>query len=435
MRFLLRARAVATGTPRVVAAILLVFLIFAWLGFSSGQSVVPGTVAVIRGDYVETLILRGEIKASNSRLVIAPSGAGDLQIVALTRTHSQVARGDVVVEFDKTEVTRRLVESRMLLRQAQAEIDKAEAQMRIEREVIHTEQSQGRFDVERSRLHVGTREVISDFDAAKADVELSDAEQRLREADTKLESVQLSQRAMLRGLTHKRNKAAADVALAERQLERLTVRAPVAGQVILQTLFRSQGSESEYREGDRAYAGAVIGEIPDGSRLYVAARVDEVDRGRLVPGMSGTVMVDALQGMSFNAKVTAFSTLPLPDFGSPWPMPHYFIATMALDALNPRVGPGMSATVRMEVDRLAGVLLAPREAIFQKNGGSLAYVAAGSGFEARPVTVARWGPREAAITGGLDVGERVFVIDPTVRSGQERSNGRLPALSRRASLP
>ena len=47
----------------------------------------------------------------------------------------------------------------------------------------------------------------------------------------------------------------------------------------------------------------------------------------------------------------------------------------------------MSATGRIAVDKVAnGVLVVP-EAIFEKNGGSVAYVLRGSKFEERPVQV------------------------------------------------
>lgn len=41
------------------------------------------TAEVRRGDFVEYLEVRGEIKASDSKTLIAPSGAGDLQILKL----------------------------------------------------------------------------------------------------------------------------------------------------------------------------------------------------------------------------------------------------------------------------------------------------------------------------------------------------------------
>ena len=117
------------------------------------------TAEVVAGDFVDTLSFRGEIKASASALISAPSGAGDLQIVHLARNGDVVARGDIVVAFDSTKVAQTLAEKRTELRQAEAEIAKARAQGSLDQEEDAHRTMKGRYDVERAKLEVGTREV------------------------------------------------------------------------------------------------------------------------------------------------------------------------------------------------------------------------------------------------------------------------------------
>ena len=56
-----------------------------------------------------------DVKATRSELVMAPSGAGDLQIVKLARAGVPISRGDIVVQFDGTTVQRTLQEKRTAL--------------------------------------------------------------------------------------------------------------------------------------------------------------------------------------------------------------------------------------------------------------------------------------------------------------------------------
>jgi predicted Rossmann-fold nucleotide-binding protein len=73
----------------------------------------------------------------------------------------------------------------------------------------------------------------------------------------------------------------------------------------------------------------------------------------------------------------------------------------------------MSATGRIAVDKVTnGVLVVP-EAVFEKNGGSVAYVLRGSKFEERQVQVARRSKAQLLIGGGLQPGEKVALKDPT----------------------
>ena len=397
----------------VAGTAIVALLVFLRVGSSAGADANVETAEVVIGDFVDSLTFRGEIKATRSALVTAPSGAGDLQIVKLSRAGVPVSRGDTVVQFDGTQVQRTLQEKRTALRQAEAEIEKARAQAKIDQEATRTEQMKGQYDVERAKLDVGTREVVSTYDAAKAELSLSDAQQRVKEVGARLGASQASQRAELQGLLYKREKAAADVALAEKQIAALTVTAPVSGPFMVQNLWRGPGMESEYREGDRAWSGAIIAEIPDPSQIYLAARVDEADRGRLKPQMTARVTSDSLPGVEFAAKLVAFSTLARPDYTS-WPPPRNFDVMIDLDASDARLKPGMTTGVRVAIDTMPNAILIPTRALIQTDGQPVVYVVSSGSVERRPVTVARRGQKDIAIAKGLQKGERV-VIGESVR--------------------
>lgn len=416
-----RALASLIRGPRrrmALAAVAVLAVLFVLLKFGSSNANALGdmeTADVTRGEFVDSISFRGEVKAVRSRTVNAPVGAGDLMIIKLARTGSPVKQGDVVVEFDPTKVLQTLAEKRTALRQAEAEINKANAEARLARETTRTEQVKGQYDIERAKLDVGTRDVVSKYDAAKAELTLSDAEQRAREVEARLGANDAAAHATLQGLVNKRRKARADVALAERQLSLLTVRAPVDGMFIVQSTWRGPMGESEFREGDRAWSGSVIAEIPDPSSLYIAARVDEADRGRLKPAMTATILSEAVPGLEMPATLTTFSTLARPDF-STWPPPRLFDVSIDLDTKDARLKPGMSTAIRVAVERLPDVLLIPSRALIQTDAHALVYVAGRRGFEARPVVVARRGQQQVAITSGLQPGERVALGDPTKKA-------------------
>jgi HlyD family secretion protein len=370
------------------------------------------TAEVKLGDFVETLSFRGEMKALRSVSIVAPSRAGDLQIVKLARNGTLIKQHDIVVQFDTTKVEQTLLEKRTALRQADAEIEKARAQQRLQTESIRTEQLQGSYDVERAKLDVSTRDVISQYDLKKAEVALGDAQQRVKEVDARVGATNAGAHADLQALIHKRDKAAADVAEAERNLAALTVRAPVDGLFNVQVTWRGVGGEGEFREGDKPWSGAIVAEIPDPSRTYVLARVDETDRGRLTAAMAATITSDSLPGVEIPARLASFSTLARPDYTS-WPPPRNFDVIIEMDKPDPRLKPGMTTTVRVGVDRLANTLLIPVRALIQTEAQPIVYVAGPRGVERRPVVVARRGVKDVAIASGLKAGERVTLGDPT----------------------
>ena len=82
------------------------------------------------GEFVDALQIRGEIKASRSITLTAPAEAGDLRILRLASGGTAVKKGDVIVEFDGSTVTRTLEEKGTELRGYEAEIEKVRAQSR-----------------------------------------------------------------------------------------------------------------------------------------------------------------------------------------------------------------------------------------------------------------------------------------------------------------
>jgi len=93
----------------VVAAALLVGsgVVLGAVRFSTRSPEVP-TWDVKRGEFVDSVQFRGEIKAMKSVTISAPAEAGDLQIVKIVADGTQVKQGDVVVEFDHTKISRKI---------------------------------------------------------------------------------------------------------------------------------------------------------------------------------------------------------------------------------------------------------------------------------------------------------------------------------------
>src|SRR5215216_2015870 len=67
------------------------------------------TSAVTRGDFVDYIQLRGDIRPAKSIVLAAPLQAGgEMQILKLVKNGAAVKKGDVVVEFDATTLRQRL---------------------------------------------------------------------------------------------------------------------------------------------------------------------------------------------------------------------------------------------------------------------------------------------------------------------------------------
>lgn len=404
--------------PRNIAVVMAVAGVVAAGTFAAVRgSVVPDlpTAEVKKGEFVDTLEIRGEIRPLKSIVLSSPMQSGDLQIVKLAKNGSIVNAGDVIVQFDGSLLQRTVQEKQTELRQANAEIEQARSQGKITQEQNATALMKSRYDIERAKLEVNKGDTVARIDNEKAKLALVDAEQRLRELEEKIKADQTSAEADVAARQRKREKATADLQRAERGLQNLELRAPADGLVNILPNFRaasSWGSEQEFREGDRAWPGAAILELPDLTSVHLEARLDEADRGRLKTGQDATVRIEAIPGRDFKARINNISVLAKVDFTSGWPPPKNFDLNLVLIDVDPKIRPGMTAVARIATERVPDVLLVPVEAIFQHDGAPNVYRLVGSEFISTVVEVKRRGREQVILASGVAPGDRIATQRP-----------------------
>jgi RND family efflux transporter MFP subunit len=372
------------------------------------------TFEVKRGEFVDSVQFRGEVKAMKSVTISAPAEAGDLEIVKIAAEGTQLKQGDTIVEFDKTKTEQDLAQYRSTLKSAQAEIEQARAQARLKEEEDVTAVMRARYDVEAAKLDASKQEIVSRIEGAEAKLKVADAEQKLHEMEAKLKSDRAANTATIESKTQASKKAAYDVQRAERALTEMILRAPLAGMISLVPVWRPEG-EVPFKPGDRAWPGAPMAELPDVSSLRISARVDETERGRIAIKQTVTAQLDAIPDRQFTGNIEQISTIATIDFSAGWPIPRNFNLEVALDQADARLKPGMTAQLTVVVDRVPDGLSIPIEALFQKSGQTVAYVWEGSKFQEHAIDIGRRSRNRILVAKGLRAGDRVALKDPSVK--------------------
>ncbi len=331
--------------------------------------------------------------------------------------------GDVVVEFDDTSLKRQEVDRRAELKQIEAELEQRRAQARMADEASATNLMRAQFDVNRAKLDVVDRDFVARIDLELARLTLSDAEQRLIEAEKRQVSDRAAQATDVSRRARRRDRVQQELQRIQGVIAGLKVRAPSAGTASLMPNGRAgrmMGGLQDFREGDRAWPGAAIVELPDLSSVHLTARLDEADRGRVEVGQSATVHLDAVPDKVYDSKVSKISILARVDFSTNWPPTRDFDLQLDMSDPDSRLRPGMSATVRIGVARLRNVLVVPAQAVSLVNGRPTVYVQTPRGYDARPVVILKRGREQVALASGAEAGERLALGNPNTR----RAGGR-----------
>ena len=401
------------GKVAVVAVLLLAGsgVLLAAVRLGKRTPTVP-TIEVVRGEFLDSMQFRGEVKALKSITISAPAEAGELQIIKVSPEGTVVKRGDVVVEFDKTKTEQDLAQFKSVLKSSEAEIGQAKAQAKLAEEEDKTTVLKARYDVEGAKLEAGKQEIVSKIEGEEAKLKLADSEQKLREAEAKEKSDQALNRATVESKQQASKKAQYDVERAERSLTQMTLRAPSDGAISLLQHWGGSGMVT-YRPGDRAWPGASIAELPDASTLRISARVDETERGRLAAKQTVTVQLNAIPDRQFTGHVERIGEIASLDFSSGWPITRNFTLEIVLDQTDSRFKPGITGEITVAVEKVPNALTMPAQALFQKSGQNVAYVWRGSQFEERIIEIGRRSGDKILVAKGVNAGEQVALRDPT----------------------
>ena len=370
---------------------------------------------VRRGEFIISVRTRGDIKSARSVILKAPQVPG-LRIVHLADSGRPVKQGEVVVEFDGSQQDQNVISRTTTVRAADGDIVQAKATQTIDNEADAMSKMSGEYDLERSKLDASKAEVLSAIDGEKNRIQVGVSEGSLETVKASINAHQVGQQADLNRLDQRKDKAIRDLKTAQDYLGMMRLRAPHDGIVNLLPNFRSSGSFGQstppFKEGDNAWTGAEIAEIPDLSEMYVDLKLEEVDRGKLKLGQDVRIRVDAIPDKEFTATLDWISPIAALIFRGGSTAEKTFPARATITHLDPRLRPGMSASTEIIIEREPNALLIPSRASFAKDGRPAVFEQVGKAFVIRHIELGRQNDDEAIVTGGLKEGDVVTLENP-----------------------
>jgi HlyD family secretion protein len=389
--------------------------VFAAYRYTGTTEVEVPVARVRKGDFIISVRTRGDIKSTNSVLLTAPQ-VPDPRIVKLAESGKPVRKGDTVVEFDAVQQEQNFIERSSSVRTADSEIVQTKASHKIVNEQDSMSLMQSEYNVERAKLEASKAEILSEIEGAKNRIEVGVSEGELKQVKTAINSRKISQEADLDRLGQKKDKTVRDVDMAKSYLSKMKIIAPIDGIVNVLPNFRSGGSFGQspppFKEGDRAWTGAAIAEIPDLSSMYIDLKLEEVDRGKLKLNQSVRIRVDAIPEKEFLADLDWISPIAALIYKGGGSSEKTFPARATLKNLDGRLRPGMSASAEIIIERDQSALLIPARASFTLDGKPAVYIQQGQHFLTRKIEVGKRNEDDIVVLGGLKEGEMVTLENP-----------------------
>jgi len=227
----------------------------------------------------------------------------------------------------------------------------------------------------------------------------------LRRLQCEIESAQAKLKAA--EASHKVNQALLESI--RTQISLCTIRAPCAGQVVYANVTGYRGNkEVLIAPGEMARERQVLIRLPDPTQMQVLARISEAKIAMVVPGMTAKIRLDAFPDLQLEGTVIKVDEFPAPSgwFGS---IVKEYETTVWIHDTPPGLRPGLTAEVRILIERLPDVLQVPVQAVFEHLGEFYCLVPDGRQFRAVPVSLGSTNDKYVVVNSGLEEGQQIVL--------------------------
>lgn len=405
-------------------AVLLVALGARSLLSGIGATAAPEPARIRKDDLVMTVDVAGELAAVRTIEIGAPSvrDLWDFKISFLAVESAQVKKGQPVIAFDAQPLEKALEEKRAEAASAAKQIERKETDLgiQIKAEELALAEAEARLGKAQLKTDV-PEELKGRIDALDARLEREDAQQEVLTHQAKIEALRIAGEADLRAFRSQRDRASARVEELLADIRAMQISAPQDGIVIYRTGWRDE----KKKVGDSTWVGEKVLELPDLREMKAKGDVDEADAGLVALGQPVKLNLEAHPDLDFTGKVAEIGSTVR---RQSWRVPtKVYKIGIHLDRTDPvAMRPAMRFRGEIETERIPGVLLAPRDGIFLRAGGPIAWKKRGSGYVEAPVQLGRRNKRFVEILAGLVEGDEIAQID-IARPAAGRPSGPMAA--------
>ena len=366
-----------------------------------------------KGEFVIDLNSRGEIDALNSTTVSVPGMRRRmmLQIVNMVPEGTIVKKGDFLFQLDASEAQQRVDQEMDNLANARAELDGERANIESTMAQLQSDLEREKYSHEQAKLSLKMMEYEAEIRKREYELSMKKAEVALAQAQEKIKSQQIINRATLMKAELKVRQAEAELQEAQTAFNVLAVTSPIDGLVVYMEIW-SGSSMKKVQVGDSPFWGMPVIKIPDLSVMQAKTVVNEAEISGVRSGQNAMVTVDALEGATYLGKITRVASLARRERKT---NAKVFDVEVTIDSTDGRLRPGMTCECRLITGRIPDAVYVPLQSVFQKDDTTVVYVVGAAGRpKKRKVQVGARSSNYIVVQKGLSAGERICLRDPTV---------------------
>lgn len=339
-------------------------------------------------------------------LLRGPESERAMSLIKLAGNGSVVRKGDIIAEFDPTQIRDHLDDVRDMLEDRRIALRKLRVQHELELADLRQRLRRAQATSEKAKLDLKTGEVRSDIQRENFRLAAEEADAVTRELSAQIELRKQAQASAIRIAQIAEKLQIDHVARHEDDERRLKVVSPIDGMVVVLARDSRHGERKTYGEGDLVSPGTPILQIVDRKTLQIEATVNQAEVTRFRLGQKATVGFDAYPGKQFEGEVSAIGALATLSGRQ-----QYFIRSVPLrvriQQADEQIIPDLSGYANVILNRVEDAVVIPEGAVDKDGDASFVEVREGESFVRRPVQLGLSDGVNVAVVEGLEEGDVV----------------------------
>lgn len=365
-------------------------------------------VRATRGDLVTGFEVTGTLASVSSDSLGPPPLADvwDFKISMIAPEGAEVRQGQPVLGFDTTDLQRKLEEKSAEADEARKQIEKERNDLALQTKGERLSLAEAEARLRKAALKLEAPKDIMGLNERKTvEIEHGIARREAAAIRARIELLERAADARIQLLLSKQREAADVVARTQFAIEQMTVKSPRAGTIVYVTNWRGD----KKKVGDNCWKAERVIEVPDLTKMKAEGEVDEVDAGRVAVGQRVTLRLDAHPDDELHGTITTASRTVQRKKGTQDPL-KVLRVDIKLDRTDPaKMRPGMRFQGLIELGRVKGAVLVPREAVTLGPNGPFVYRRGALNVEPVPLKLGRENDELVEVLQGLEPGDRVLV--------------------------
>lgn len=362
---------------------------------------------VTRKNFKNSIVIDGYAEPMQSTSIVCPRGGGGGTIAFLLEEGSWVEEGDIVCTIENQNMQTHYDQLVTNLENAEAEIEKTKANMALQFSMLEADAKNNDAETQIAHLDSTSLQYLSPNQRLIRELELEIVAITRRKIESKLVSMPIIQQSEIRKLELQIRRLSNNVASVKKDLDELVLRSPKKGLVIRGT---NPMTSNKFTVGDPVWNGMQLATIPEMNAMKMKFFASERDYRYIEVGDSVSYSFDALEDNIAWGKI--INKMPVGVEVKRGSQVKHFEMDASIDSTLVMPDPGFTATCHITLKQVKDTLVVPQIAIFEQDSIRVVYVNTKKGFEMREIAVGESSPKEAVVTNGLVVNEKVALSKP-----------------------